>query len=59
MAGMTLEDAERMLQAAKNKALEMGVRLSISVVDDRGRPQVHGADGWSALAHSLCFPGQG
>ena len=36
MAGMTLEDAERMLQAAKNKALEMGVKLSISVVDERG-----------------------
>ena len=36
MAGMSLEDAERMLQAAKNKALEMGVKLSISVVDERG-----------------------
>ncbi len=36
MAGMTLEDAERALQAAKAKALEMGVKLSISVVDERG-----------------------
>lgn len=36
MAGMTLEDAERALQASKAKALEMGVKLSISVVDERG-----------------------
>ena len=36
MAGMTLEEAERALQAAKAKALEMGVKLSISVVDERG-----------------------
>lgn len=36
MAGLTLEDAERMIQAAKAKAVEMGVKLSISVVDDRG-----------------------
>ncbi len=36
MAAMTLEEAERALQAAKAKALEMGVKLSISVVDERG-----------------------
>ena len=36
MAGITLEEAELALQAAKAKALEMGVKLSISVVDDRG-----------------------
>ena len=36
MAGMTLDEAERMLQAAKRKAQEMGVTLSISVVDERG-----------------------
>ncbi len=36
MAVMTLEEAERALQAAKTKALEMGVKLSISVVDERG-----------------------
>ena len=36
MAGITLEDAERVLQAAKAKALEMGVKMSISVVDPRG-----------------------
>ena len=36
MAGITLEEAERSLQAAKAKALEMGVKLSISVVDERG-----------------------
>ena len=36
MAGITLEQAERALQAAKKKATEMGVKLSISVVDARG-----------------------
>ena len=36
MADMSLEEAERILQAAKAKALEMGVKLSISVVDARG-----------------------
>ncbi len=36
MAGLSLEEAERILQAAKAKALEMGVKLSISVVDGRG-----------------------
>lgn len=36
MAAMTLEEAERALQAAKARALEMGVKLSISVVDERG-----------------------
>jgi len=33
---MTLAEAERMLQAAKKKALEMGVKVGISVVDPRG-----------------------
>ena len=36
MADMSLEEAERILHAAKAKALEMGVKLSISVVDARG-----------------------
>jgi uncharacterized protein GlcG (DUF336 family) len=36
MANITLEEAERVLQAAKKKAIEMGVKLSISVVDARG-----------------------
>jgi uncharacterized protein GlcG (DUF336 family) len=36
MANITLEEAERALQAAKKKAMEMGVKLSISVVDARG-----------------------
>ncbi len=36
MAGITLEEAERALQAAKAKGLQMGVKLSISVVDERG-----------------------
>ncbi len=36
MAGMTLEEAERALQAAKAQAQEKGVKLSISVVDERG-----------------------
>ena len=36
MAELTLADAERMIQAAKAKAMEIGVKLSISVVDERG-----------------------
>jgi uncharacterized protein GlcG (DUF336 family) len=36
MANITLEEAERVLQAAKKKAIDMGVKLSISVVDARG-----------------------
>ena len=36
MAELTLADAERMIQAAKAKAVEIGVKLSISVVDERG-----------------------
>lgn len=36
MPHITLEEAERVLQAAKKKAQEMGVKLSISVVDARG-----------------------
>ncbi len=33
---ITLAAAERILQAAKKKALEMGVKVGISVVDPRG-----------------------
>jgi uncharacterized protein GlcG (DUF336 family) len=33
---LTLAEAERILQAAKKKALEMGVKVGISVVDPRG-----------------------
>jgi uncharacterized protein GlcG (DUF336 family) len=33
---MTLAEAERILQAAKKKAQEMGVKVGISVVDPRG-----------------------
>ena len=33
---LTLQQAERMLQAAKAKALEMGIKVSIGVVDSRG-----------------------
>jgi len=36
MASLTLAEAERILQAAKATALEMGVKMGISVVDDRG-----------------------
>ena len=36
MPDISLEDAERVLQAAKGKAADMGVKLSISVVDARG-----------------------
>ena len=36
MAGLTLAEAERILQAAKIAALEMGVKMGISVVDGRG-----------------------
>ena len=36
MPNITLEEAERVLQAAKKKATDMGVKLSISVVDARG-----------------------
>ena len=34
--GMTTDIAERTLQAAKAKALEMGERVAIGVVDARG-----------------------
>jgi glc operon protein GlcG len=36
VANITLDEAERVLQAAKKKAQEMGVKLSLSVVDARG-----------------------
>ena len=36
MASLTLAEAERVLAAAKAKVLEMGVVMSISVVDPRG-----------------------
>ena len=36
MASLTLAEAERILAAAKAKVLEMGVKLSVSVVDPRG-----------------------
>ena len=36
MAGINLEEAERALQAAKKKGMDMGVKLSVSVVDARG-----------------------
>ncbi len=36
MPNITLEEAERVLQAARAKAVEMAVKLSISVVDARG-----------------------
>lgn len=36
MATITMAEAERILQAAKQKALEMGVQIAISVVDARG-----------------------
>lgn len=36
MANITLDEAERVLQAAKKKAQAMGVKLSLSVVDARG-----------------------
>jgi len=36
MAGLTLAESETILAAAKAKVLEMGARMSISVVDPRG-----------------------
>lgn len=36
MASLTLAEAEQILVAAKAKVAEMGVRLSVSVVDPRG-----------------------
>jgi uncharacterized protein GlcG (DUF336 family) len=36
MASLTLAEAEQILAAAKAKVLEMGVRMSVSVVDPRG-----------------------
>ena len=35
---MTLAEAERILQAAKKKAQDMGVKVAISIVDPRGDP---------------------
>jgi uncharacterized protein GlcG (DUF336 family) len=36
MASLTLEEAETILAAAKAKVLEMGAKMSVSVVDPRG-----------------------
>ena len=36
MATLTLAEAEQVLQAAKSKVLEMGAKMSVSVVDPRG-----------------------
>ena len=36
MANLSLEEAERVLQAAKAAAREMGVKMGISIVDPRG-----------------------
>jgi uncharacterized protein GlcG (DUF336 family) len=36
MAGLTLAESETILAAAKAKVLEMGAKMSISVVDPRG-----------------------
>ena len=36
MASLTLAEAEQILAAAKAKVLDMGVKLSVSVVDPRG-----------------------
>ena len=36
MASLTLAEAERILAAAKAKVLEMGAKMSVSVVDPRG-----------------------
>jgi uncharacterized protein GlcG (DUF336 family) len=36
MASLTLAEAEQILVAAKAKVLEMGARMSVSVVDPRG-----------------------
>ena len=36
MASLTLTEAEHILTAAKAKVLEMGAKMSVSVVDPRG-----------------------
>ncbi len=36
MPNLTLAEAEQILQAAKSKVLEMGAKMSVSVVDPRG-----------------------
>ena len=36
MATLTLAEAEQILQTAKSKVLEMGAKMSVSVVDPRG-----------------------
>ena len=36
MASLSLAEAEQILAAAKAKVLEMGAKMSVSVVDDRG-----------------------
>ena len=36
MASLTLKDAEQILAAAKAKVMEMGAKMSVSVVDPRG-----------------------
>jgi glc operon protein GlcG len=36
VASITLEDAERVLERAKTRALDMGLKVSISIVDPRG-----------------------
>ena len=36
MASLTLAESEQILAAAKAKVLEMGAKMSVSVVDPRG-----------------------
>ena len=36
MASLTLAEAERILAAARAKVIEMGAKMSVSVVDPRG-----------------------
>jgi uncharacterized protein GlcG (DUF336 family) len=36
MASLTLAEAERILDGAKKKIAQMGVKMSVSIVDDRG-----------------------
>ena len=41
MPNLTLAEAEKILAASKAKVLEMGLRMSISVVDPQGRPHIY------------------
>ena len=59
MAFLILTEAEHILAAAKAEVLDMGAKMSVSVVDPQGRPDSHVQNRWRFLAHASHIPCQG